>query len=388
MANGPLSGVRILDLTHVWAGPLGTRILGDLGAEVVKIEPPMGRGPGTKPPPGVGIFLGGDAGEDPWNRQGVFVKLNRNKKSVAIDLKAPSGRETFLDLVRVADVVIENFSARAMKSLNLGFETLRDVNDQIIYIAMPGFGTTGPYSQWVAYGPSVEPMTGLGAVMGYSPEEPRNSAIALPDAIGGVSGAAAVVTALNRRRETGTGAFVELSLHEAGVSFHGDFMLDRQLGQDPKPIGNDHPAHAMSAVVRTRGEDEWIAVSCRTEDERERFESIVCDGTQNIDKHELTAALQAAGIAAGPVNITPDFLADEQVEARKFFVELSRAGQPNMAFPGNPIVIDGEFDHPDWQTAPLLGEHNREILTGWLGYDDEVVDRLLRDGVVVERPPG
>ena len=388
MANGPLAGVRILDLTHVWAGPLGTRILGDLGAEVVKIESPMGRGPATKPPPGTGIYLGGDAGDDPWNRQGVFVKLNRNKKSIAIDLKTPAGRDTFLDLVGVADVVIENFSARAMTALNLGYESLRAANDQIIYIAMPGYGTTGPYSQWVAFGPSVEPMTGLGAVMGYSPDEPRNSAIALPDAIGGVSGAAAVVTALNRRRETGTGAFVELSLHEAGVSFHGDVMLDKQLGHDPKPIGNDHPAHAFSAVLPTRGEDEWIAVSCRTEDEREKFASIVYDGTQNIDKHELTAALQAAGIAAGPVNITPDFLADEQVEARKFFVELTRNGQPNMSFPGNPIIIDGKFDRSDWKTAPLLGEHNYEILTGWVGYDEEVVDRLLREGVIAERPPG
>ncbi|MCZ6658314.1 MAG: CoA transferase, partial [Gammaproteobacteria bacterium] len=240
MADGPLAGVRILDLTHVWAGPLGTRILGDLGAEVVKIESPMGRGPGTKPPPGTGIYLGGDPGEDPWNRQGVFVKLNRNKKSVAIDLKAAAGRETFLELVGVADVVIENFSARAMQSLNLAYAVLREANDQIIYIAMPGYGTTGPYSQWVAYGPSVEPMTGLGAIMGYGPDEPRNSAIALPDAISGVSGAAAVVTALNRRRETGLGAFVELSLHEAGVSFHGDFLLEKQLGHDPKPIGNDH----------------------------------------------------------------------------------------------------------------------------------------------------
>ncbi len=387
MANGPLAGVRILDLTHVWAGPLGTRILGDLGAEVVKIESPMGRGPGTKPPAGIGIYLGGDAGEDPWNRQGVFVKLNRNKKSVAIDLKAPTGRETFLELAGVADVVIENFSARAMKSLNLGYEVLREANDQIIYIAMPGYGTTGPYSQWVAYGPSVEPMTGLGAIMGYGPDEPRNSAIALPDAISGVSGAAAVVTALNRRRETGLGAFVELSLHEAGVSFHGDFMLDKQLGHDPKPIGNDHPAHAFSAVLPTQGEDEWIAVSCRTQAEREKFESIVRKGTNGFDKHELTTVLQAAGIAAGPVNITPDFLADKQVEYRKFFVELARVGHPSLSFPGTPIVIDGELDRSDWQTAPLLGEHNREILAGWLGYGDDNVARLLDEGVIAERPP-
>ncbi|MCZ6658217.1 MAG: CoA transferase, partial [Gammaproteobacteria bacterium] len=189
------------------------------------------------------------------------------------------------------------------------------------------------------------------------------------------------------RRETGLGAFVELSLHEAGVSFHVDFLLDKQLGHDPKPIGNDHPAHAFSAVLRTQGEDEWIAVSCRTEAERVKFESIVRKGTKDFDKHELTTILQAAGIAAGPVNITPDFLADKQVEHRKFFVELTRVGHPNMTFPGSPIVIDGELDRSDWHTAPLLGEHNREVLTGWLGYDDHNVDRLLDEGVIAERPP-
>ena len=202
MADGPLRGVRILDLTHVWAGPLGTRIVADLGATVVKVENPMGRGPrefrGGLP---IGGWLGGEPPKEPWNVNAVFVKLQRNKQSVAIDLKSEAGRDTFLDLVGAADVVMENFSARAMPSLGLGYEQLAAVNPRIIYLTMPGFGKTGPYRDRVAFGPSVEPMSGLTTVMGYGPDEPRNTAMALMDPITAVSATTAVVDAL-RRRET------------------------------------------------------------------------------------------------------------------------------------------------------------------------------------------
>ena len=385
--KGPLAGVRILDLTHVWAGPLGTRILGDLGADVVKVERPTGRG-GVAGLPGAGNYLGGERGADPWNRQGTFVKLNRNKKSLAIDLKQPEGRRVFLDLVRVADVVIENFSARSMPALDLGYDVLRAANEKIIYVSMPGYGRTGPYSDRVAYGPSVEAMTGLNAVMGYSPAEPRNTAVALPDPIGGVTAAAAVVTALNRREATGRGAFVERSMHEAGVSLLGEFLVERQLGGDPRPMGNAHPAHAYSDVLRIRGEDEWIAVTCRTEAERATLEEILDGNATDHDKHDLTARLQAAGIAAGPVTIAPDILADPQVSDRRFFVRLEREDLPSTPMPGSPMVIDGDFERTYWRAPPRLGEHNRQVLEEWLGYDADEAARLERDGVLVDRPPG
>ena len=383
----PLAGVRILDLTHVWAGPLGTRILGDLGADIVKVERPMGRG-GTSGTPGAGNYLGGEKGEDPWNRQGTFVKLNRNKKSLAIDLKKPDGHRVFLDLVRVADVVIENFSARSMPALDLGYDVLRAANERIIYVSMPGYGATGPYSTRVAYGPSVEAMTGLNAVMGYSPTEPRNTAIALPDPIGGVTAAAAVVTALNRREAAGRGAFIERSMHESGVSLMGEFLVEKQLGRNPQPMGNAHPAHAWSDVLRTRGEDEWIAVTCRTEAERAILEEVLDGDASEYDKHELAARLQAAGIAAGPVNIAPDILADPQVSARRFFVRLEREDLPSTPMPGSPVVIDGDFERSDWYASPRLGEHNRQVLEDWLGYGAVEAARLERDGVLVDRPPG
>ena len=385
--KGPLAGVRILDLTHVWAGPLGTRILGDLGADVVKVERPMGRG-GVSGTPGAGNYPGGEKGEDPWNRQGTFLKLNRNKKSLAIDLKKPEGRRVFLDLVRVADVVIENFSARSMPGLGLGYDVLREANERIIYVSMPGYGRTGPYSDRVAYGPSVEAMTGLNAVMGYSPTEPRNTAVALPDPIGGVTAAAAVVTALYRREATGRGAFVERSMHESGVSLMGEFLVEKQLGGNPQPMGNAHPAHAYSDVLRTRGEDEWIAVTCKTEAERATLEAVIDGDASDHDKHDLAARLQAAGIAAGPVTIAPDILADPQVSARRYFVRLEREDLPSTPMPGSPMVIDGDFERSYWRVAPRLGEHNRQVLKDWLGYEADETARLERDGVLVDRPPG
>ncbi len=388
MADGPLEGVRVLDLTHVWAGPLGTRILADLGAEVVKIESRTIRGTAHAPTPGTGIYLGGESGTDHWNRQGIFVKLNRNKQSVCLDLKARAGRATFLDLVREADVVIENFSARVMAGFDLGFDALRAANDRIIYVTMPGYGSSGPYSEWVAFGPSVEPMTGLSAIMGYGPDEPRNTAIALPDAIAGVASAAAVVTALNRRKASGRGEMIELSLHEAAVSFQGDFLIERQLGGNPRPIGNLHPAHAYSAVVRAAGEDAWVAVSCRTDAERARCETILAECADTLDKQALADRLQRAGIAAGAVNAAPDYLDDPQIVARRFFVDLGREDQPSAPYPGLPVVLDERFEHSDWRSAPRLGEHNRAVLKDWLGYDDARIDALEGDGVLADRPTG
>jgi crotonobetainyl-CoA:carnitine CoA-transferase CaiB-like acyl-CoA transferase len=214
VVKGPLNGVRILDLTHVWAGPLATRTLSDLGADTVKIERSYGRGPAQVSVSPIAGWIGGEPGPEPWNAQATFVKLARNARSVCLDLKHNHGREVFLRLVAVADVVIENFSARAMPALDLGFEALKQANPKIIYVTMPGYGAHGPYRDWVAFGPTVEAMSGLTNVMGYSAQEPRNTAMAVMDPIAGVAATGAVVTALRQRDETQDAQLVEMSLHE------------------------------------------------------------------------------------------------------------------------------------------------------------------------------
>jgi crotonobetainyl-CoA:carnitine CoA-transferase CaiB-like acyl-CoA transferase len=142
LTNGPLNGARILDLTHVWAGPLAVRFLADLGAEVVRVEPPMGRGPKAFPYAPLGGWLGSAAGDDPWNTNAIFVKLMRNRRGLSVDLKTAEGKAVFLQLVSVADVVIENFSANAMDRLGLGHDVLVEANPHIINVSMPGFGNS------------------------------------------------------------------------------------------------------------------------------------------------------------------------------------------------------------------------------------------------------
>jgi crotonobetainyl-CoA:carnitine CoA-transferase CaiB-like acyl-CoA transferase len=408
MAKGPLNGIRILDLTHVWAGPLATRMLADLGAMVVKIEAPYSRGPrdwrGATP---LGGWIGGEPGDEPWNINAIFVKLQRNKQSASIDLKTDAGRATFLELVKVADVVIENFTARAMLSLCLGYEQLAEANPKIIYVVMPGYGASGPYRDRVAFGPAVEPMSGLTNVVGYGPDEPRNTAMALPDAVAGVNATAAVVTALRRRERTGQGAFVEMSLHEAGVALCGPFLIEHQLGGRVERIGNRHPAMAPNGVYRAAGEDDWIAIACRHDGdwralcdviggalspqadletrhaEHDAIDAAIRTWTQTRNKVEAADALQAVGVPAGPVYATPDMAADPQVQERGFFVPLE-AGTP---MPGNPVKMD-TISPDDWTPCPRLGADNRGVLRDWLGYGDERIDQLERERVLVDKPPG
>jgi len=405
MAEGPLKGVRILDLSHVWAGPLGTRILSDLGAQIVKIEAPYGRGPQQAIYSPIGGWIGGEAGEEPWNSNAIFVKLARNSQSVCINLKSEAGRDTFLKLVEIADVVIENFSARAMPSLGLDYETLKMRNPRIIYLTMPGYGTYGPYRDWVAFGPSVEPMSGLTNVMGYNKEEPFNTAMALMDPIAAVSLSAAVVTALRQRERTGTGAQVEMSLHEAGVSYSGPWLIEHQLGGNLEPIGNRHPQMAPHGVYRCKGEDEWLAIACRDDTEwRSLCNVIGTDPDADIEQRRETHAvidaaisnwtgsrlktraaeeLQAAGVPAGPVNTTPDMVSDPQVRHRGFFVPLEPVDTP---IPGSPIKLNGASSD-DWTPCPKLGADNARILKDWLDYTDHEIGQLEKSGVLLNKPP-
>lgn len=413
MADGPLRDIRILDLTHVWAGPLGTRILADLGATVVKIEEPMSRGPqvfpaGVTP---IGGWIGGSPGNEPWNANAVLVKLQRNKQSIAIDLKTDDGRETFLDLVRIADVVIENFSARAMSGLGLDYQHLAEINPAIIYVAMPGFGASGPYRDRVAFGPTVEPMSGLTDVMGYGPDEPRNSAMALPDPVAAVSASAAVVTALRRRARTGQGAYVEMSLHEGGVALCGPWLIEHQLDGQVERIGNRHPQMAPHGVYRCSGSDAWIAIACSSDADwqalcgvlsgaeggnldptsdlahrrsaHDMIDAHISAWTQQHDKNRAAELLQAAGIAAGPVNATPDMVADPQVRERGFFVPLEPGPTP---MPGSPVKMAG-VSSDDWTPCPRLGADNAAVLRDWLGYSETKIKALEEAKVLVDRPP-
>jgi len=409
MRAGPLQGIRILDLTHVWAGPLATRTLADLGAEVVKVEAPWSRGPlhlGRVQP--LGGWIGGEPGDEPWNTNAIFVKLQRNKRSLCLDLESGRGRALFLELVAHADVVADNFSAGTLESLGLGDDALRAARPDLVSVALPGFGAGGPYAERAAFGTIIEPMCGLTTVFGYGPEEPRNTASAIPDPAAGLHASAAILLALRRRDATGEGVRVELPLLEAGVALCAPFLVEHQLGGDVGRRGNRHPRMAPHGVFRCADEDAWLAVACRDDADWRALCGAVGGGLAGLPglalearkarEDEIDAALEtwtrarerdgatdvllAAGVPAGSVNATPDLTGDPQVRARGFFVPLD-GGVP---MPGNPIHGAG-LSSEDWTPCPRLGADNRGVLRDWLGYDDARIDALERQGVLADRPP-
>jgi crotonobetainyl-CoA:carnitine CoA-transferase CaiB-like acyl-CoA transferase len=231
--------------------------------------------------------------------------------------------------------------------------------------------------------------------------------MALPDPVAAVSATAAVVTALRRRDRTGQGAYIEMSLHEAGVALCGPWFIERQLGTQIERIGNRHPVMAPHGIYRCRGEDEWVAICCSSDADWQALCAVI--GTElnphtdlasrratssTIDaainswtatrpKNEVANVLQAAGVAAGPVNTTPDMTADPQVQARGFFVPLEAGPTP---IPGNPIKMSGSSS-ADWTPCPRLGADNAIVLRDWLGYTHEKIADMQQAGVLFDKPP-
>jgi len=413
----PLKGLRVLDLTRIWSGPLATRILGDMGAEIIKIEAHDGRGPRKvqSPEDKSGYYPDNDPGTTPWNRQGLNNKLNRNKKSLAINLKSKRGREIFLELVEKSDIVIENFSARAMPSLGLDYAQLKKQNPQIIYVAMPAFGLSGPYREYIGLGPSIEPLTGVCALLGYSSEEPRMSVQALTDAMSGTTAAAAVMTALERRHRTNEGSFIELSQHECGVGYFGEYFIESQLNQSEPQIGpNRHNDFAPNGIYRCLGKDDWIAISIRSDSEwhqlcifagqnwenDERFNSIASRKinkktldelieiwTKDLNKVELMKQLQKISIPAGVVNSSPEWLSDEHLLERDYFFGVEELDTGYQSYDGSPVKFYNDRGYDSWIRSPGLGEHYDQILGDILGYSSLDITELFEQKIIVDSPP-
>lgn len=410
--DGPLNGVRVLDLTHVWAGPLAVRFLADFGAEVVRVEAPTGRGPQQASYSPLGGWLGGAPGERPWDNNAMFVKLMRNRRGLCIDLKTDAGRQTFLQLVGEADVLVENFSAHTMQNLGLGFETLQAVNPGLIYLTMPGFGHSGPLAERVAFGPTVEAMSGLTDVFGYGDDEPRNTAMALMDPVSGVNAVAAVVVALQTRRQNGSGCKLEMTLHEGGVSYCGPWLLDQQLGVHAARWATRHPQMVPHGTYAAAGDDQWVVITCADDHQWQNLYGILAEeylaehlqadwglATRRSHEAQIDAAiaklvagtpkatvaerLQVAGVPAGAVATVPEMVADPQVQARGFFVAYERHATP---MPGNPIKMPS-MQPQQWRQCPGLGEHNAEVLEDWLGLSPEETQDLYAQGVLHDKPP-
>ncbi len=391
-------GVRVLDLSRMLAGPYGSMLLADLGAEVVKIEDPDGGDPmrAMGPP-----FL-------PNGESAYFLAVNRNKRSVALDLAKPEGREVFHDLVRVCDVVWDNFRPGVMARFGCHYEQLKALNPRIIACSLSAYGQDGPYRHWPAFDLALQAMGGAMSITGEEGRAPVRMGLPMGDLAGGMFGAFAVAGALFRRERTGQGAWIDLSLLDCQVSlltYIAQYLWAD--GKVPGPMGSGHasvvPYQALptadgylvvavfaekfwSALCRALGRPEWEHdPRFGSNSRRVEHKAILIPEIEAITRTRSTPewleVLHKEGVPAAPINSIDRVLSDPQVMHRRMVVELEHPGLGKLPTLGSPIKVVGQMEL-EVQAAPALGEHTDPVLHGLLGYAQEKIMSLRDAGVV------
>jgi crotonobetainyl-CoA:carnitine CoA-transferase CaiB-like acyl-CoA transferase len=401
----PLEGVRVIDFSMGWAGPICTRTLADLGADVVKIEaiqyPDWWRGVDRRP----AYVL-----ERMYEKSVRYCIMNRNKRGITLDLTRPQGLQLAKRLLADADLVVDNYSVEVLPKLGLGYEVLRRLNPKLVMMSMSAFGTGSAHRDCRAYGSTLEQGSGLPSVVGDANGPPLMSHIAFGDAVGGLNGCAAVLVALVHARLTGQGQFIDLAQIECMMPFAAPWIIAHSIdGQTPVKYGNRHPDFVPHGCFACAGSDNWIVVAvssdamwpklCRllgrpdwAADEalkrsagrrriEDEIEAAITAWTAVRTPDDAMNALQAAGVASGVARLPIELLSDPQLHARGFIQEIDRAfigrhPQPSMPFreADRPFAIRS--------APPTLGEHNREILSDLLGLSDAEIDQLARDGII------
>jgi len=412
MAKLPLEGIRIADCTQAWAGPHCTQQLADLGAEVIKVEPPYGATRGDRKATS-GVYQNGEPGEKPWNRQCVFNVLNRNKLSVSLDLSKEDGKRLLKDLVKISDIVIDNYAAGVMDRLGIGYEELRKVKPDIIVASANGYGPSGPWVRYHSFGVVQEPMCGFMALTGYVGDEtPYRSGVDYIDPVTGTHMAGALIAALLHRDKTGEGQHINVSMTESAVNFVGPEILDYTInGRLLEHKGNRHNQEAMAphGCYRCKGEDEWITIAIGSDEEWKAFCRVIGDPpwtkekrfcylydrlenqddldkyvelwTIERDKYEAMHALQAAGVAAGAVLDIAELFSEPHLKDRGFWQTVDHPDAGIMNIIGQRYKMS-ETPIPTLGPAPLFGEHTDYVFKELLGMSDEEINKAIEDGVI------
>ena len=417
MAGLPLDGIRVLDSTYVFALPYTGGQLADLGAEVVKIEGP-GRPDITRGGGLYGTFPDNEPGEDWWNRPSTYQLLNRGKRSLALDLSREEGRELFRELVAVSDVVMENFTPRVMRRWGLDYPNLRRLRPDIIMVSNTGYGHgDGPYSSYPAQATTQEGTHGHCWVTGYPGGEPSKAGRSFVDFLSTWSAVFAIGAALRYRNRTGRGQWVDIGMYQAGVMFLSEYLMDAIAnGREGERIGNRHPYRAPQGAYSAAGADQWITLSVadgrewaalcgllerpdwaqdaglRTlagrQERHDEIDAAIAQWTATQDKYELMHALQAAGIASGPVLSGREVHFDPHYRSRNF---LERVEYPPERGIGARFLMGRPYQLSQTPLqirgpAPAFGQDNAGLLAGLLGKSDGQVDAWLRDGLIAAVP--
>jgi crotonobetainyl-CoA:carnitine CoA-transferase CaiB-like acyl-CoA transferase len=431
MGRLPLEGIRVIDFCVAWAGPYATMLLGDLGAEVIKVEnprawQPMTRGsrahPSRESLANLGGMYGGypndDPGPRPWNYAPTFVQLYRNKKSFTVDLRTPEGLDILRRLVAKTDVFVENNAADTMEKLGITYDWLRDAHNDIIMVRIPAYGLTGPYADARALGVHLEAVMGHSLLRGYRDMDPSsNSVIFAGDYFGGLMGALAAMMAVWHRKKTGRGQLVEVAQAEAASAMFAQALMEQALnGKLHSPLGNRsiygaspsgvYPCRSTGTAVT--GDDHWITITVTSDDEwlalrqemgypdwakapelatfegraaaQDLLDARVAEWTQGFDDYELFHRLQVAGVPAAPVLEASRVFDDPHIQQRGVFQPLTmfddvgtfRFMAPFYRFPERPSTV---------RQAPVaMGEHNEYVYRELLGLTAAEYDALAAQG--------
>ena len=392
---GPLSHVRVLDLSRIMAGPWAGQILADLGADVVKVERP-GAGDDTRgwgPP-----FLKDRSGAE-TREAGYYLSVNRGKRSITLELDKPEGQRVVRALAERSDIVLENFKVGTLARFGLGYDGLKAVNPRLIYCSITGFGQTGPRRNAVAYDFLIQAMCGLMSVTGEPDDKPggcpEKVGVPIVDIMSGMYAAIAVLAALARRAETGHGDYIDIGMLDVGVSFLANQAMNYLVsGRVPRRTGNAHPNVQPQDVFAARdgylvlvvgndgqfakccevlGRPEWVtdarfAANAGRVRNRAVLNPLIAEILRERDAADWTARFEAAGVPCGPINTVPQVFAEEQVRHRGMLVDVPHplAGAlPQVVSPLRFTEAPLTFE----RAPPLLGEHTAEILRE-LGIED------------------
>jgi formyl-CoA transferase len=394
---GPLLGIRVVDLSRVLAGPFCTMLLGDLGADVIKIEQPAG-GDDTR------------AWGPPWaaGQSAYYLAINRSKRSLTLNLKHEQGRDLLLRLVEQADVVIENFKVGDLDKMGLGYEHLREVNPRLVHCSISGFGPDGPYASRPGYDFIAQGMGGLMSITGEQDGEPQKVGVAVTDVATGLFACVAILAALRHRDQTGEGQHVDVSLLESVVALLVNVSSSYLLtGKTPGRYGNAHPnvvpyrlfQASDRGLIVAAGNDRQFSALCNVvgrpdlaEDprfrtnadriaNRELLEPILSEIFATRPADYWTDALLAVGVPTGPVNSVADVFSDPQVLARQMLIELEHPTIGTLRQAGSPFKLSKTPAAPR-RHPPLLGEQTDEILRELLSLEPVEIARLRTEGAI------
>lgn len=393
----PLAGIRVLDFTHVLAGPFCTRLLADLGADVVRVE-------SSKHPdhPWQSTFVSADG------RHASYLNTNRSKRSIAIDLKNEMGQKIAARLAAVSDIVIENFSAGVMDRLNLGYEMLSAINSRLIYVSMSGYGHSGPRRDWTSMNMNLQGYSGLMTVSGAEGDPPTAISNSWNDYIGGLHACFAILQVLDERRDSAKGRRIDLSQFECSAAMIGSLLLSSAVdGQVPVRRGNRSDRSAPQGVYPCAGKDNWCALSVETNNQWQalakligqerwatdaRFENLagrqenqneidqaISTWSRQYSSQEVEARLRAAGISADRVRRINEVV--DGAAGSTVFSQMAERRVGSMRTTKLPFTLSS-VDLPTPASAPSLGEHSGEVLRAWINCSDADIENLKREQVL------